>query len=167
MSIVELAELEQRPPPVAGSLMTELPNASPPSSRAVFPVAGIGCSAGGLAAAADLLRQLPTKAGLALVLLQHLDRTHSSELIGILGRVSPLSLHAIEDGLRPEANHVYVAPPNALVTLKGGLLRLQLPDRSRGEQRPIDDLFASLARDCARARSAWCSAAAAPMAAKA
>lgn len=127
--------------------MTAVPNPSLANAARLVPVAGVGCSAGGLAALVELVRHLQPDAGLALILMPHLDRTHPSELLGILGRVSPLPLHAIEEGLRVEANRIYVAPPNALVTLDDGLLQVRVPARVRGEHGPIDNLFASLARD--------------------
>jgi two-component system, chemotaxis family, CheB/CheR fusion protein len=42
------------------------------------PVVGIGASAGGLEAFTELLRYLPEKSGMAYLLVQHLDPTHSS-----------------------------------------------------------------------------------------
>jgi two-component system, chemotaxis family, CheB/CheR fusion protein len=50
------------------------------------PVVGIGASAGGLEAFRLLLAALPADAGLAVVLIQHLDPTHDSSLKAILGR---------------------------------------------------------------------------------
>jgi len=41
--------------------------------EANFPVAAIGASAGGLEAFRTLLAALPTKTGMALILVQHLD----------------------------------------------------------------------------------------------
>ena len=39
----------------------------------VFPVVGIGASAGGLEAFTELLRHLPSDTGMAFVFVQHLD----------------------------------------------------------------------------------------------
>ena len=50
-----------------------------------FRVAGIGASAGGLEAFAQLLKGLPTDTGMAFVLAQHLDPKHDSQLAGLLG----------------------------------------------------------------------------------
>jgi len=51
-----------------------------PGLGSLFPVVGIGASAGGLEAFTELLRHLPAGSGMALVLVQHLDRTHASFL---------------------------------------------------------------------------------------
>ena len=44
--------------------------------RALFPIVGIGASAGGLEAFTQLLKQLPLDTGLGFVLVQHLDPLH-------------------------------------------------------------------------------------------
>ena len=46
-----------------------------------FPVVGVGASAGGLEALSELLANLPTNTGMAFLLVQHLDPTHSSFLV--------------------------------------------------------------------------------------
>ncbi len=51
---------------------------------ASFPIVGICVSAGGFEAFSQLLHSLPAQCGLAIVLLQHLDPTHSSSLVGML-----------------------------------------------------------------------------------
>ena len=43
-----------------------------------FPIVGIGASAGGLDAFAELLSAVPVNTPLALVLVQHLDPTHET-----------------------------------------------------------------------------------------
>ena len=42
-------------------------------SSSLFPVVGIGASAGGLPALTELLRALPHETGAAIVIVQHLD----------------------------------------------------------------------------------------------
>src|SRR5262245_13723480 len=48
-------------------------------------VVGIGASAGGLEAVTELLQNLPPRPGLAFVVVQHLDPTHTSALPSLLG----------------------------------------------------------------------------------
>ena len=55
-----------------------------------FPIVGIGASAGGLEAFSELLNHLPSKTGMAFVLVQHLDPKHSSELRDILSRTTTI-----------------------------------------------------------------------------
>jgi two-component system CheB/CheR fusion protein len=49
-----------------------------------FPVVGIGASAGGFEAFAEMLKALPVDTGMALVLIQHLDPNHESMLAPLL-----------------------------------------------------------------------------------
>ncbi|HSO38118.1 MAG TPA: chemotaxis protein CheB, partial [Labilithrix sp.] len=52
----------------------------PPPAPKPFPIVGVGASAGGLEAFKQLLEALPAEPGMALVLIQHLDPTHTSLL---------------------------------------------------------------------------------------
>ena len=54
------------------------------SSRADFPVVAIGASAGGLDACKKLLDALPADNGMAFILVQHLDPSHDSMMVGLL-----------------------------------------------------------------------------------
>jgi chemotaxis response regulator CheB len=51
-----------------------------------FLVAAVGASAGGLEAFSNLLRDIPREAPLAVVLVQHMSRTHPSLLAEILAQ---------------------------------------------------------------------------------
>jgi len=44
----------------------------------LFPIVGVGASAGGLEAFTGLLKHLPVDTGMAFVLVQHLDPQHES-----------------------------------------------------------------------------------------
>ena len=48
----------------------------------LFPIVGIGASAGGLEAFSELLHRLPEETGMAFVLVQHLDPKRGSALPG-------------------------------------------------------------------------------------
>src|ERR1700741_1054455 len=89
-----------------------------------FPIAGIGASAGGLEALTQLLERFPAGTGMALVLVQHLDPAHESELARLLARVSKMPVHEVTDNLRVEPNHVYVIPPDASLAIVKGVLKL-------------------------------------------
>jgi two-component system, chemotaxis family, CheB/CheR fusion protein len=110
-------------------------------------VVGIGASAGGLEAFSKLLAALPLDTGMAFVLVQHLDPTHESLLTELLGRTTGLKVTEIIDGSRVEANHVFVIPPNANLTIKNGLLRLTARVSGRGSHSSIDAFMGSLAMD--------------------
>src|SRR5271156_1726615 len=78
----------------------------------LFPVVGIGASAGGLEAYSELLRNLPEKTGMAFVLVQHLDPKHESGLREILARTTGIPVTEVTHGTKVQPDHVYVIPPN-------------------------------------------------------
>jgi two-component system CheB/CheR fusion protein len=119
--------------------------ASPESKT--LPVVGIGASAGGLEAFTELLRHLPEKAGMAYVLVQHLDPTHGSVLQEILARTAKIPVTEVTDGTIIQHDHVYVIPANANMTIEDGALRLVPREPARGRHMPIDYFLRSLAED--------------------
>jgi two-component system CheB/CheR fusion protein len=87
-----------------------------------FPVVGIGASAGGLEAISDLLAALPSPTGAAFLLVQHLDPEHSSLLPEILAKKTRLTVAPAHDAAALEPDHLYVIPPNAVLTLADSVL---------------------------------------------
>jgi two-component system, chemotaxis family, CheB/CheR fusion protein len=65
----------------------------------LFPIVGIGASAGGLEAFSELLRNLPEKTGMAFVLVQHLDPKHNSGLPEILARTTKIPVTEVIQGV--------------------------------------------------------------------
>ncbi len=116
-------------------------------SKHSFPVVGIGASAGGLEAFSELLSNLPVEATMAFVLIQHLDPTHPSILTEILSRTTRMPVVEAKHGMRVEAGHVYVMPPNARMTIAGEVLNLAPRSDDRGPHMPIDHFLRSLAED--------------------
>ena len=116
---------------------------------APFPIVGIGASAGGLEAFSELLRHLPLRTGMAFVLIQHLDPKHSSELREILARTTKIPVAEVTDGTVVRPDHIYVIPPNTVMAIKDGILRLSARVLSRGMHLPIDHFLRSLAEDSA------------------
>lgn len=109
-----------------------------------FPVVGIGASAGGLEAFAQLLSALPRDTGMAFVLVQHLDPVHESLLPELLAAHTAMPVISVRDDLAIEPNRVYVIPPNTSMELEDGVLRLAA--REPGIHLPIDIFFRSLAK---------------------
>jgi len=118
------------------------PQNSPHSS--LFPIVGVGASAGGLEALSALLAHLPVKTGMAFVLIQHLDPTHPSQLTDLMSRVTKMPVSEARDGMAVEPDHVYVIPPNANLSTLDGLL--SVTPRIRDHHSPIDFFFQSLSR---------------------
>jgi two-component system CheB/CheR fusion protein len=109
-------------------------------------VVGIGASAGGLDAFKRLLATLPDDAGMAYVLVQHLDPQHESLMAELLARHTAMPIVEVEETLVIEPDTVYMIPPGRFIRIAGGALFLDDPVRKRGLRLPIDYFFSSLAR---------------------
>ena len=118
---------------------------APGVSSAPLTIVGVGASAGGLEAFTELLEALPPTPGLALVLVQHLAPRHHSALPVLLSSHSEMPVVQVTDGVRVQANHVYVIPPNVQMELLDGTLALSPRPTDRSQHTPIDTFFGSLA----------------------
>ena len=125
------------------------PTGPPDESRrgGLFPIVGIGASAGGLEAFSALLKHLPPDTGMGFVLVQHLDPEHDSALTQLLGRETLLPVAEVTNNLRVEPNHVYVIPPNTNLGIAAGALTLRPRPKTRAPHRSIDFFLEALAED--------------------
>jgi two-component system, chemotaxis family, CheB/CheR fusion protein len=114
----------------------------PATTAPPIPVVGVGASAGGLEAFALLLADLPTDTGMAFVLIQHLAPAHESLLSEILSKKTSLPVHEARDGVRLEANHVYVVAAGTELLLVDG--RISVTPRETNST--VDLFFSSLAQ---------------------
>jgi two-component system, chemotaxis family, CheB/CheR fusion protein len=112
-----------------------------------FPIVGVGASAGGLEAFTQMLGALPADTGMAFVLVQHLAPKHPSLLVEILSRTTVMPVREVQDGTRMEPDRVYVMPPACDMVISRGALELLPRENARGQHRPIDLFFRSLAED--------------------
>jgi two-component system CheB/CheR fusion protein len=120
---------------------------SDPSAPAQSPdlVVGLGASAGGLEALQGFFAAVPPDAGLAYVVVQHLEPGGPNLLPELLAKATPLPVAEAKDGTPLAADRVFVAPREATVRLDGNVLRV-VPARDPEDLRgPIDILFTSLA----------------------
>lgn len=115
--------------------------------RSIFPVVGIGASAGGLEAFVELLKNIPTDTGMAFVLVQHLDPTHKSMLTEIISRITQMPAVEVKNGMPVQPDHVYIIPPNKNMTISRGKFRLVSRTEKQGRHLPIDLFLSSLAKD--------------------
>ncbi len=133
------------------------PAVSPAAVAAMAPVAeqagrppsivGIGASAGGLEAFTQMLSALPVDTGMAFVLVQHLAPKHASLLSEILSRTTAMPVMEVHDEPQVKPNCVYVIPPDRNMIVSRGILQLLPREEARGQHRPIDFFFRSLAED--------------------
>jgi two-component system CheB/CheR fusion protein len=110
-----------------------------------FPVVGVGASAGGLEAFSELLANLPTDTGMAFLLVQHLDPTHGSFLVEILSKKTGMPIEEAREGIEILPDHVYVLPPNNMLTVVDNRLHLTSRETTERGRSPVDMLFDSLA----------------------
>jgi len=107
-------------------------------------VAGIGASAGGLEALVELLGAVPAT-GMAFIVVQHLDPKHESLLPEILAKKTTMAVSLATAREAVESDHVYVIPPDAVLTVHQGLLELKPRTSAPERPFPVDLLFSSLA----------------------
>jgi len=113
----------------------------------VFPIVGIGASAGGLEALELFFTNMPKDNGMAFVVIQHLDPNHAGIMPELLQRITPMKVFQASDNLKVKPNCVYVIPPNKSLSLLNGALLLFDPVETRGLRLPIDIFFRSMALD--------------------
>ena len=125
------------------SVRKPIPPAAP--SHPPVPVVGIGASAGGLEAFRELLEALPNDTGLAFVLVSHLSKTYKSMLSELLSKVTRMPVAEVRGETPLLANHIYVIPPNAALSIQnGGLSAQPIQDASRpgnGDRRVFSALW--------------------------
>jgi len=113
----------------------------------VFPIVGMGASAGGLEAFEAFFSHMPDACNMAFVLIQHLDPTHKSIMASLLERHTAMKVTEISDGTKVEVNHIYLNPPDKYVEIINGTLTLTDRPESYGSALPIDHFFRSLSED--------------------
>ena len=124
--------------PEIGKTLIKSPN--------LFPVVGIGASAGGLDAFKKLLKAIPEDSGIAYVLVQHLDPNHESLLPELLQRVTKVPVLEITDDIKVKPDHIYILPSNKMLVANDGVLELTPRIAKKNELNlPIDLFFSSLA----------------------
>lgn len=119
-----------------------------PLSRSanLFPVIGIGASAGGLEAFKTFIRAIPEDSGMAYVLVQHLDPKHNSQLPSLLQKVSKVPVVEITDDIKVKPDHIYIIPSNKMLIANDGVLQLSTRKDVKNQRHlPIDVFFSSLA----------------------
>jgi two-component system, chemotaxis family, CheB/CheR fusion protein len=117
------------------------------TSQQLTLVVGIGASAGGLEAFTRFFANTPANSGMAFVLIQHLDPQRASMLVDLLSAKTSMPVTAAADGMPVTANALFVIPPNSVLTIAEGVLRLSQPAPAREHRRPVDAFFTSLAKD--------------------
>jgi len=126
-------------------------NAQPPTSEVhaarLFPIIGIGASAGGLEALEQFLGGVPINSGMAFVVVQHLDPNRHGMLPELLQRTTPMVVKQAANRMKIRPDCVYVIPPNKDLSILHDTLYLLDPVAARGLRLPINSFLCSLAED--------------------
>ncbi len=112
-----------------------------------LPVVTIGASAGGLEACRALLGHMPGDLPAAVVLILHLDPTHDSMMVDLLGRRTGLKVVQAADGMALRPGVLHVIPPGVFLTVSKRIIHLSEPEDGKAVRLPFDVLLRSLARD--------------------
>lgn len=110
-------------------------------STNLFPVVGIGASAGGLDAFKRLLKVIPENSGMAYVLVQHQDPRHESMLPELLQKATSIPVEEITDEIRVEPDHIYIIPSNKMLVATDGMLLLTPRVATKNDQALLIDNF--------------------------
>jgi two-component system, chemotaxis family, protein-glutamate methylesterase/glutaminase len=90
-----------------------------PANVPGFDIVALASSAGGFRALTEVLAPLPEGFPVPLMIVQHLDRRHSSLIAQILSRRTRLGVVEAENGATVKPGCVYVAPPDRHLLVNG------------------------------------------------
>ena len=108
-------------------------------------VVGIGASAGGIAAIREFFRYVKRDGEIAYVVILHLSPHHESTLPELIQSQTALPVIQVNETLKVEANHIYVIPPNRLLSMNDGEIRVIEAERRIGGLAAIDLFLRTLA----------------------
>lgn len=128
--------------PAAGKKAKKKPIPKP----SLFPIVGLGASAGGLQAFSDFFEVMPKDSGMAFVLIHHVDPDHESLMATLLSKHTKMPVALARDGEKVAPDHVYIIPPNRFLAIEDGVLRLSEPTERRGMRLPINHFLRTLAQ---------------------
>ncbi|UUD63449.1 PAS domain-containing protein [Pseudomonas seleniipraecipitans] len=107
-------------------------------SHLKFPIVGIGASAGGLPALLRLFEQMPSKNGMAFVVVMHLSPTHESNADSIIQKVTKMKVRQVTAPVPIEQDCIYLISPAMQLTMSDGYLRVTEMDVSQPRHIAID-----------------------------
>ena len=112
----------------------------------IFPIVGLGASAGGLEALKSFFSELPEKSGMAFIVVMHLKPGQPSMMPDIIQKTTRTPVTAAEDGQAVEPDHIYVVPPGKDINVYDGCIQL-MDQIKQTVPHPVDHFLRSLAID--------------------
>jgi|GEM_PF-856701 len=124
------------------------PKNTPPKNTVPRFVVGLGASAGGLDALETFLDHAPTQSGAAFFVVMHLSRDFKSMLDELLARHTDMAVKPAENGIKFEADTVYVIQPKTFIEVGATKLIVEArPDVDpSGVATAVDVMFNSIAK---------------------
>jgi chemotaxis methyl-accepting protein methylase len=116
-----------------------------PVSGASQLVVGVGASAGGIEALAQLFGELEPGSGSVFVVITHLDPVRESPLAEALRSSASLPVVEVTADCELTADTIYVPAPGRVLELDGARLRARGLESDSDRRAPIDAFFTSLA----------------------
>jgi two-component system CheB/CheR fusion protein len=114
-------------------------------SDLIFPIVGIGASAGGFQAIKSFFEHMPQDNGMAFVIVLHLSPDHQSIADKIIQDSTRMPVLQVTEPVPVERNKVYVISPAHHLHMNDGYLRVSVPEPRRGGHVAIDYFFRDLA----------------------
>ncbi len=111
----------------------------------MFPIVGVGASAGGLEAFSELLAALPKEINFAVVLVQHMAPERKSELPELLRAKTKIPVVQLAAEMAIEPGRIYVIPPNVQLEIMQERFHVSPRPVDHAHLMPIDVFFHSLA----------------------
>ena len=135
----------------SGETLNEMPTVTNDetsfASQLPFPTAAFGASAGGLQPLKEILQNLGSDTGMAFVIITHLAADQRSHLTEITSHFTTMPVQPIEQGVRPQPDHLYVLLPNQIARLCGGEFFVEPRPADGKNPMVIDTFFRSLGMD--------------------
>lgn len=114
------------------------------SSKSKCEIIAVGASAGGLAALLQIVETIDA-AGPPILIVQHLDPRHKSQIPHLLARKSARMVKEAEDGEPISWGTIYVGPADEHLLVSSGRIQLAHSRLIRFSRPSIDVMFASVA----------------------
>lgn len=113
----------------------------------LFPIVGIGASAGGLDALEQFFSHVPDNIGIAFIVVQHMASNQKGMMPELLQRTTAMTVLQAQNRMNIKPGCIYVNPPDKELSIQHGTLYLLDPVAPHGLHLPIDAFFCSLAED--------------------
>jgi two-component system, chemotaxis family, CheB/CheR fusion protein len=118
-----------------------------PGASLSLTIVALGASAGGLEALQGFFAGMPNDPRFAFVVITHLSPQHESRMAEVLRRATSMPVSEAQDAEPIAPGHVYVIPPNRLMGISDGRLRLEQAAPRPTIPHPIDYFMRALAED--------------------